>query len=394
MSAALLLNSLRAIRDNRLHVPSHARVVLRDLLRLRPPRISRARRDLHLQAAIDRLCLAQDVHDDDGCAARFSFRKGWEASTPKDTAYASQTFYDLFALTGDRTLLDRARRMSTWELAVQMDIGAFAGSSQAELSKPVVFNTGQVIMSLIRAREETAEDRYLDAARRAADWLVAIQDDDGAWRRHTFMERVHLYNTQVAWALLLLDGHAATESYRQAAVDNIEWALLQQQDNGWFESNSFEGEASSSMHIIAFATRAILEAGLILNEQRYIAAARNVADNLMRRFLARGTVAGDFDGNWLGSTKYTCLSGAAQLSLIWFRLSEIDPDADYVEAGCRMNDYLCRLQNLNTMNAGIRGGLMGSDPIWGDFQSYRYPTVTLKYFVDALIVEKARLSAE
>ena len=37
--------------------------------------------------------------------------------------------------------------------------------------------------------ERTRDARYIDAARRAGDYLLAIQEKDGTWQRDTYCDR-------------------------------------------------------------------------------------------------------------------------------------------------------------------------------------------------------------
>ena len=67
------------------------------------------------------------------------------------------------------------------------------------------------------------------------------------------------------------------------------------------------------------------------------------------------------------------MTGCAQLSLIWSRLFEITGDARYVNAALKINDYVLGLVDLHSKCPGIRGGIKGSDPIWGPYMTYRMP---------------------
>ena len=78
---------------------------------------------VHLQAAIDWLCVAQDVVGD-GVSAGYSFRYGWFPPYPETTGYIIPTFFDYAAACEVETLRLRAVRMAEWELTVQFPSGA------------------------------------------------------------------------------------------------------------------------------------------------------------------------------------------------------------------------------------------------------------------------------
>ena len=99
----------------------------------------------------------------------------------------------------------------------------------------MVFNTGQVILGWCRTYSETGDARYLSAARRAGDWLLSVQSEDGAWRLPgpEVETLVHAYDARTAWSLLEIDALAKNETYAAAAKRNLDWTLAQQHENGW-----------------------------------------------------------------------------------------------------------------------------------------------------------------
>ena len=48
-----------------------------------------------------------------------------------------------------------------------------------------------------------------------------------------------------------------------------------------------------------------------------------------------------------------------------------------------------RAQPLLHAHQGIRGGIPGSDPIWGDYLTMALPNWAAKYFIDALLRKEA-----
>ena len=60
------------------------------------------------------------------------------------------------------------------------------------------------------------------------------------------------------------------------AIANLDWALAQQLDNGWYDNNAFTTDRSPFTHTIAYAIRGFLECGVLLQEERYFASALKV----------------------------------------------------------------------------------------------------------------------
>ena len=46
------------------------------------------------------------------------------------------------------------------------------------------------------------------------------------------------------------------------------------------------------------------------------------------------------------------------------------------------------IQNLQTPDMNIRGGIKGSHPVNGGYMTWRYPNWAAKFFMDALMLEK------
>jgi hypothetical protein len=55
----------------------------------------------------------------------------------------------------------------------------------------------------------------------------------------------------------------------------------------------------------------------------------------------------------------------------------------------RAIELVKRAQPLMHPHSGIRGGIPGSDPIWGDYLTMALPNWAAKYFIDALLRKEA-----
>ena len=101
-----------------------------------------------------------------------------------------------------------------------------------------------------------------------------------------------------------------------------------------------------------------------------------------------GRLGNRYDDEWKSIDKSSCLVGYAQTAIIWFKLYRLTKDKSYFEAGKKANSFLKSTQNLTSTNPGIRGGLKGSQPVYGLYQPYRYPNWAAKFFADALLIEE------
>jgi hypothetical protein len=379
--------AVRALSEayrSRLFVPTHLSACLRDALGLTSRDSTPAQ---SMQCAIDWLVRAQEVGGG-GVSAYYSFGTGWSPAYPETTGYIISTMFDYFHQTGIESYKDCAIRMADWEVKIQMPEGAFSGGQIGLSPTPVVFNTGQVLEGLVRAYEETRQECYRAAARRAGDWLVAIQEPDGSWVRHTYRSTVHTYHTRVAWPLYSLYQITADGRYAAAAERNLEWALRNQLPNGWFRHNVIYLHSENALtHSIAYAIQGFLEAGVLMSNERYIAAARLASDAMLGIVRATGWLQASYDATWKSNDRYSCLTGNAQMAIVWLRLFEITGDEQYAVVARTINSRLRALQNVTSRHFGIRGGIKGSDPIYGAYMPFCYLNWATKFFVDALLLE-------
>jgi hypothetical protein len=370
------------------------RATVRDALRIRgvrgPSRI-------HLLATMSWLCHAQDASGTDGVARSYSLRwqrahgrRGWLPAYPETTGYIIPTFFEYATLCGDPEYRQRALRMAEWELAIQMPEGAIQGGVIGLPPSPAIFNTGQVLFGWARAFRETGDERFRRAAARAADFLVASQDGDGAWRRHGSQYAragINVYDARTAWGLLEAARITGDPSHRGAAVRNFKFALTRQSGNGWFADCCLDDNGRPLLHTIAYAMEGMLEGGVTLNEPALIESARRAADELLTRQRPDGGLAGRFDSAWRPVGSWSCLTGDAQTAIVWLRLHEITVQRRYLEAGRRILDFVKSTQDLRATHPGVRGGVKGSHPIWAEYGSYEYLNWAAKFFADALILE-------
>jgi hypothetical protein len=346
----------------------------------------------HLEAAIDWLKMAQDATPDDGVSQTFLVKyRHWANSYPETTGYIIPTFYDYAALSGDGEARDRARRMADWECEIQLPDGGVVAGAWGDSDQPTVFNTGQVLFGWTRAFAEEGDVRYREAAIRAASWLRDVQDEDGCWRRFgspMTSRNVNLYNTRSAWGMAEVHRITGEQGFLDAAVRNLEWALAQQQRNGWLPHNCLQDDTQPFVHTIAYAMRGFLEVGDYTGREDFLDAAIKVGDALLRALPENGFLPGRFDHAWRPTVQWSCLTGNAQLAINWGRLYQITGETRFREAVTRINRFTKRTQKLRG-TAEERGGIKGSHPIDGRYHPWQYPNWAAKFFADALMMEES-----
>ncbi|QLG61091.1 prenyltransferase/squalene oxidase repeat-containing protein [Halorarum salinum] len=340
----------------------------------------------HLSATINWLYRSQDVTGCGGSAAYYSLLTGWSGPYPETSGYIVPTLYDYAEYADSREAQHRAERMVSWLLKVQFNNGAFPrGVDPGPNVDPSVFNTGQVLFGLVRAYRETRDQKFHEAIERAGRWLVDVQHEDGYWDQFDYRGEVHSYCSRVAWALLEAADAVGNEMFREHAARHLQWVVSMQTDTNWFKLTGFSPKETPFLHTIAYTVRGLLEGGLLLEDNRLVATARETADVLLNLQRTTGPLRGAYNESWTGDD-FFCLTGNAQMALVWLRLAEQFDDQRYRKGAASAIEFLKRHQLLNAPPE-VKGGMKGSLPVWGRYMRLRYPNWAAKFLADCLIRE-------
>jgi hypothetical protein len=347
-----------------------------------------------VDSAVTWLCRAQDCSRsrDGGVARHFSLLDGWSASYPETTGYIVPTVLHCARDRGDERLRARARTMVDWLVSIQLPDGGFqAGTIGAPAPiVPAIFNTGQILLGLASAVHEWGE-QYRAPMRRAAAWLVATQDSDGAWRNFqspfVAVAGDKTYYTHVAWGLLEAGRLEPDAPYAEAALANARWALGHQRPNGWFENCCVDDLESPLTHTLGYVLRGLVEAYRFSDDENLLHACRQTADGLLGALRSDGFLPGRLGADWRGTVGWSCLTGTAQIACCWLLLYQFTGDARYREAAYAANRYVRRTVRLSG-NADARGAVKGSHPISGGYGRFEYLAWAAKFFIDSNLLER------
>jgi hypothetical protein len=359
----------------------------------------------HLRETLHWILRAQDAGGDGGVSRAYSAStlsevryKGWEPSYPETSGYIIPTLIAASRHLDDPICLQRAGIIADWEIKIQLHSGAVMGSVVTAPPSPAVFNTGQVIFGWLAWFRESRQEKYLHAALKGGDYLLSVQDADGAFNRgdsNFALKGATTYNTRTAWALIELGIVADSQEYIDSGRKNIEYALSKQNRNGWFRDNCLNDPEKPLLHTIIYTTRGILESGIALNEKSYIEAALKALDALMRCQRNDGGIAGRLDSDWTPTADWDCLTGDAQAAIAWIRAHTITGDTRYRETARKAIDFVKRTQKIDHTNPCIRGGVKGSFPFDGPYGRFEMLNWAAKFFCDALMmVNDDRLAAK
>jgi hypothetical protein len=349
-------------------------------------------RDLHLRTATEWLCRAQDAGVDRGVSYGVRFGGNFQASYPEATGYIICTFLDLADVYRDPMFVERALQMGQWEIDVQMPCGAVMGGKMNSNPTPAIFNTGLVLLGWAALYKRTREEKFLHAGRRAAQWLVNMQEPNGCWVRGNSVfadPSITTYNVKAAWGLAEFAQVAGDEAGLATAMRNAEHVAAQQLPNGWFADCCLTDANRPLLHTIAYTMQGLLGIGQITGRKDFINAAKRMADSLLNLMDEEGFIPGRIDRDMAGAVDWACLTATAQTSIVWSHLFRLSGELKYAEAAGRANRYLMARHDITSTDPTLRGGLAGSWPVWGEYGRLMVLSWATKFLIDALLAEQA-----
>jgi hypothetical protein len=346
--------------------------------------------DAVIDASVDWLLAAQrhNSSHDAGVARHYALGRGWGRSYPETTGYIVSTLLHPEIVARRSECSPAASRAVDWLLSIQTPAGGWAGSVVGASAEPVTFNTGQILIGLADAvrvlgRTET------DQVRRGAEWLVAMQDDDGAWRRgHSrfALPGPSVYELHSAWGLLEAADILGDTALRAAALRQVDWALGEQRPNGWFARCDLTDEDKPLTHTIAYAVRGLLEAWRHAGNDRHFEAALVTSRALAAITAESGYLAGRFASDWTASVDWCCLTGTSQMAICWGLLFEQTREPDLLAAMRRANAFVRKVVRLDGGDA-LRGGVPGAFPVTGSYCRLEMVNWAAKFTIDAQLTE-------
>lgn len=341
-----------------------------------------------IEATTAWLCRAQDASltHDGGVARHYSFIDGWSVSYPETTGYIVPTILSQARRRGDDALRQRARRMLDWLVAIQFEDGAFQGGKIGDEPKvPVAFNTGQILIGLAAGVQEFG-GTYEDAMHKAARWLLANQDPDGAWSKHCSpfaLPGPKTYDTHIGWGLAEAARISGERRYEDAVRKNLEWAAMYQQPNGWFARCCLTDPERPLTHTIGYVLRGFVEGYRLLRESWILEVAMRTARALLVALRDDGFLPGRLDRDWAPAARYCCLTGTAQIAACWFLLAaHASVPEQFLQAAARANAFVRRTVRV-AAPADIRGGVKGSWPVDGEYGRFQLLNWAAKFTIDA-----------
>lgn len=332
------------------------------------------------RAALDWLARSIDANGGKGSSA-YLFLGKWSPPYPETTGYLIETLLDCAAFLRERRWQEYALRCGEWLLEVQHPDGSFP-SLFAHSGQPSIFNTGMILFGLTRLAGQETHGKYLQALRRAQDWLIGQMADDGSWPRHAYVSGfIPSYYTRAVWGGLeanrILEDPAAGMALQKA----LSFYAERIKEDGSVMHWGFHPEKPAFTHTIAYTWRGFWESALLLERSDIMQKVQNGLTWLGTMERLPGRVAADGTPDF----SFSCLTGNAQLSVLAGRIYDHTGDGMFKSMSERFF-YETAIHQVKRQRSAYYGGIAGSHPLWGPYLRMRYPNWAVKFFLDACLM--------
>jgi ubiquinone/menaquinone biosynthesis C-methylase UbiE len=341
----------------------------------------------HIRLAAEWLLKAQENGSDNGYSRGFYlYKSGWDKSYIETTGYIIPTMLEVYKVITNEKYLNSALKAGDWLVDIQNKNGSF---SDIDNGIELVFDTGQVLYGLIALYEskllsQNQKKDYYKAIENAASWLCSVQDKDGSWTKYGYQGISHTYYTRVAAILYKAGLVCNNEDFKRSADNFIAWTLKEQKENGFFKKLSFVKGEKPLLHAIIYVLEGLYDYYLLTDDQKVLEAVLKNAQilkdiNLNRELLLCSQYDEDF--NCVNGER--CITGLAQWSNLAFKLYEKTRDEEYLICAKKSLYYLKAKQFKE--NNYLIGSLPGSVPFWGEYARFSAVNWGVKFFLDAML---------
>jgi hypothetical protein len=337
------------------------------------------------------LWLLRSIEVCDGYASSkgYRFMRGWMPPYPETSGYIIPTLLLLANEENETTSYSLiAQKIGEWLIKRQLPNGGFLGGEVGTLTEPDVFDTGMIVLGFNALLHEFDVPEVRLALARACRFLLSAMDGAGCFVRHINHGVLHAYNVRAAWGLLAAGSLLAEDSFIEAANRNARWTISQQNEAGFFRNNVFKRGGNANTHGTAYVMRGLLEIHELSGEPAYLTAVLRAARALQKRYHENGWIASELAPDWGFLSSHICLTGYAQLAIIYYRLYQKTSDETFRQTADQLLQDVGRTQDLGDQSKPYYGAIAGSFPIYGRYAPLQYPNWASKFFIDALLARQ------
>lgn len=227
------------------------------------------------------------------------------------TGYAITALLFLYSLYKDEILIERAKRAAHWIIKCALhDSGGvrtrlYRDDKNADKAYSFsggnlfTFDTAMVLYAMVNLYKYTDDQEILAVSKKIAQFLLEHVKSDGSIiplfnvqtgrnleLRDKWSDQSGAFHAKVCLGLLGLFDITKDIRYRDAAKAICEHALVYQQESGRFITDRFED--TTNLHSHCYAAEGLLYAGLLLNIERFVQAAKKATQWIFQQLNSDG----------------------------------------------------------------------------------------------------------
>ncbi len=316
--------------------------------------------------------------------------RGWALGFPEGTGALVPTLIEYSRFSNRQDLAALAALQARWTMSVQSLDGSFPGGFYwaGHKDEPSFFSTGQIILGLVAASDQTSNQDFLQCAAGAARWLCdELNEAARIWLPQPQAAFQPAHYTRVCWAMLEVWQRTREARIRDKAVRALETIAGWRLANGAVKNWGLQADRPAFTENIADTLRGFWESGRILGEagRAYGRIARGMAALLKNEVQSKGRIAGAYDPQLAADDSFTCLPGNCHLAQIWLRMAERKGELEYFRMAIAALWLVIRKQRMRSADPNTRGAIAGASPLWARYWRFSYPTWSAKCFIDAVM---------
>ena len=190
----------------------------------------------------------------------------------------------------------------------------------------------------------TKDTKFLLSGIKASNWLASCINNEGVFDKYHYYDGfMPSYYTRVCWPLLLFKDY---EGYNESNVNSVKKVLNniknKKLQNLFIADSGFKPNSYAFLHTIAYTIRGFLECSLILNDDEMYNIAYNLSEKLSKKYELKKRLGGAYYENFKEISSYRCLTGEAQLVIIFNKLARISNDFRFLNTGLKMLDSIIK----------------------------------------------------
>ena len=345
--------------------------------------------EIHLSKALDWLTNAQDkVPESKGIAKGFHIFKGW---LPTKEVLEGDTA-SVFLCTSRPEYKERAYKLIDHLLTQQVPFGWFLPSKKGKQREPSVFVTGKILDALLNAYFQSKNKKYLNAAKKAGDWLLLVQASDGTWRRYTPYSRPQAYHVNIALTLTKLGDVLNNDKYKEAALRFCNWlSSMYEPRLPWLWHLRRSNDLAASSKDIGITLCGMTKIAQKLQIPNLLARATDLAEKILMVYRKEGLLYPKYTPDWTIPEKgYIDLTGCAWMAKAFLSLDQASQGVAFGGIARSIIQYIKSTHTIKNF-LRIKGGVKASQPIKKGDRPLQISTETTSIFALVLMDAKDKL---